>query len=38
VFPDEAIDAVKTMPEEIREALEHEHEHTGTGTGTGTGG
>ena len=34
VFPDEAIETVRTIPDELREALEHEHEHTGTGTGT----
>ena len=30
VFPDEAVDAVRTMPEEIRDAIEHEFHDTET--------
>ena len=33
VLPDEAIDAVRTMPEEIRDVIDHEfHEHHDNGT------
>lgn len=31
-FPDEAIEAVRTMPDEIREALDLDHDHHETGT------